>query len=323
MCRWILRVRIWANLIVAGAGLALAPSNLLAQQRHALVIGNSNYANVAKLRNPVNDATDIAAKLKALKFNVVLVPDADRALMQARLIAFTNRITDKDIALVFYAGHGVTVNGESYLLPVDVPATLRMPDGSDQGGNPLDDHLIGFSKVLAPLEAAKIGIVFLDACRTSSAKDALGLQLVLGNSRSIPIQRGNGTLPVKPSPHSAGVFRAYATQLNNVADDGNGRNSPFTRALLLHLGTPGISIQELMIRVRRSVMEETNKRQIPWEEAALNESFAFTPISASSSPRPQQPARAPAASAPAQAVRPPQASAQQSAPPAKKMLILP
>jgi uncharacterized caspase-like protein len=82
---------------------------------------------------------------------------------------------------------------------------------------------------------------------------------------------------VKASEHSAGVFRAYATQLNNVASDGVARNSPFTAALLKHIETKGISIQELMMRVRKSVMEETKNQQIPWEEAALNDSFYFVP----------------------------------------------
>jgi uncharacterized caspase-like protein len=87
--------------------------------------------------------------------------------------------------------------------------------------------------------------------------------------------RGTGSVEIKPSTHSAGVFRAYATQLDNVASDGAGRNSPFTKALLQHIGTKGLSIQELMIRVRRSVMQETSGQQVPWEEAALNEGFAF------------------------------------------------
>ncbi|MEQ1649632.1 MAG: caspase family protein [Hyphomicrobiaceae bacterium] len=262
---------------VAVGTLMLPMSHAIAQKRLALVIGNSNYQNISPLKNPTNDATDIAAKLRALKFEVVVAMDVEHAIMQARILDFAGRITDKDIALVFYAGHGVTVNGESYLLPVDVPQILRLPDATDQGGSSLDDHLVGYAKLLEPLRAAKLGIVFLDACRTSATKDVLGLQLVSASSRSIPIVRGTASLSIKPSPHSAGVFRAYATQLDNVADDGTGRNSPFTKALLQHIATPGIQIQELMIRIRRSVMQETKNQQIPWEEAALNESFAFVP----------------------------------------------
>ena len=138
------------------------------------------------------------------------------------------------------------------------------------------------ASVLEPLEASRIGIVFLDACRNSSADAGLGMTartVSLGKvTRSVPVVRGTGSLEIKPSPHSAGVFRAYATQLNNVASDGAGRNSPFTRALLKHIGTKGITIQDLMIRVRKSVMEETKNQQIPWEEAALNEPFSFTQV---------------------------------------------
>ena len=104
-------------------------------------------------------------------------------------------------------------------------------------------------------------------------------------TRSVPVVRGTGSLEIKPSPHSAGVFRAYATQLNNVASDGAGRNSPFTKALLKHIGTKGITIQDLMIRVRKSVMEETKNEQIPWEEAALNEPFSFTQIASTATRR--------------------------------------
>src|SRR5262249_15887594 len=135
--------------------------------------------------------------------------------------------------------------------------------------------------------------------------------------RAVQILRGTGSTEIKPSPYSAGVFRAYATQLDNVASDGNGRNSPFTKALLKHISTQGISIQELIIRVRKSVMEETTNKQIPWEEAALNESFSFvsTPsrptTPGASSPKSASPARAPGArsGAPARGSLPPNVGA--------------
>jgi uncharacterized caspase-like protein len=132
--------------------------------------------------------------------------------------------------------------------------------------------------VLAPLEKSRLGIVFLDACRTNEFVPGKGLTLrvaSLAPSRKVQIMRGTGSVEIKPSSYSAGVFRAYATQLDNVASDGGGRNSPFTKALLKHIGTSGLSIQDLMIRVRRSVMDETKGEQIPWEEAALNEPFSF------------------------------------------------
>ena len=258
-------------------------------KRLALVIGNSGYRHVTPLANPVNDATDIAAKLKSLQFDVLLATDADQPRMSALLEEFRTRVTREHIALVFYAGHGVTVNRESFLLPVDTPEVIELDDKGEPRPEAVSRQLVSMASVLAPLEAAKIGIVFLDACRNSASDPELGMSLrmvSMGQTRKVPVIRGTASVEIKPSPHSAGVFRAYATQLNNVASDGAGRNSPFTKALLKHIGTQGISIQELMIRVRKSVMEETKNEQVPWEEAALNESFSFVQA-------PIVPARAP------------------------------
>jgi uncharacterized caspase-like protein len=255
-------------------------------KRQALVIGNSAYKNISTLINPVNDATDIAAKLKTLQFDVLLATDADRLKMAAILEEFRKRVTPAHVALVFYAGHGVTVSKESFLLPVDVPATIEVDDKGQLGADTLNRQLVSMASVLSALEASKIGIVFLDACRTSSANPGEGLSLrvvSLGTKRAVPILRGAGSSEVTPSPYSAGVFRGYATQLDNVASDGDGRNSPFTKALLRHIGTRGITIQDLMIRVRKAVMEETANQQVPWEEAALNESFYFVPPATTSS----------------------------------------
>ena len=252
-------------------------------KRLALVIGNSAYRGVGALTNPVNDATDIAKKLKSLKFDVLLGTDVTRAKMQELLDQFRDRLTRDHVALVFYAGHGVTINSESFLLPVDVPPEIELDEKGQVSVETLNAHLVSMASVLAPLEASRVGIVFLDACRTNAANPGEGVRLrvvSLDTKRAVPIMRGAGSTQVKPSPYSAGVFRAYATQLDNVASDGSGRNSPFTKALLRHIETKGISIQELMIRVRKSVMEDTKKQQVPWEEAALNDVFYFVTPSA-------------------------------------------
>jgi uncharacterized caspase-like protein len=277
-------------LVVATAVACAVPARSEAQEgkRIALVIGNSAYQNLSGLTNPNNDATDIAAKLKTLKFEVLLGTDATHAKMAALLEQFKAKVTREHVALVFYAGHGVTVNRESFLLPVDTPDAIEVDDKGELRGDAANRAMLSMASVLAPLEASKIGIVFLDACRNSATDAGLGMtvrMVSLGQqTRSVPVIRGTGSMEVKPSPYSAGVFRAYATQLNNVASDGAGRNSPFTKALLRHIGTRGIIIQELMIRVRKSVMEETNNQQIPWEEAALNESFSFLPDAGTRTP---------------------------------------
>jgi uncharacterized caspase-like protein len=284
--------RLSALIFAAALVWAIASQAAEAQmgKRIALVLGNSAYQNITDLTNPKNDATDIAAKLKELKFEVLLGTDVTHAKMTALLDEFKAKVTREHVALVFYAGHGVTVNRESFLLPIDTPDAIEVDDKGDLRGDAANRAMISMASVLAPLEASKIGIVFLDACRNSATDVGLGMtvrMVSLGQTRSVPVIRGAGSMEVKPSPYSAGVFRAYATQLNNVASDGAGRNSPFTRALLKHIDTKNIIIQELMIRVRKSVMEETNNQQIPWEEAALNESFKFKPeVERPEAPRP-------------------------------------
>ena len=277
-------------------------------KRIALVIGNSAYREVGQLSNPVNDATDIAKKLKLLKFDVMLATDANHAKMSEILDEFSNRLTRDHVALIFYAGHGITINGQSFLVPIDVPAEIQVDEKGELSTQKLHAHLINIEWMLAPLETSRVGIVFLDACRTNARDPGGGVRLrVLASDtkRALPVMRGTGSVPVKPSPYSAGVFRAYATQLDNVASDGSGRNSPFTKALLRHIDTKGITIQELMIRVRKSVMEETKNQQVPWEEAALNDSFYFvTPsVTLPMGAGPKAPA-APSAGGAAPAARP-------------------
>jgi uncharacterized caspase-like protein len=270
------------SILSSGIGLMTVPATAqnapAATKRLALVIGNSGYQHVTKLTNPVNDANDMAAKLKALQFEVLLATDASQTRMAALLEEFRQKVTKEHVALVFYAGHGVTVNRESFLLPVDAPTVIELDDKGEPKPDAVNRQMVSMAAVLAPLEASKIGIVFLDACRNNAADPNIGMSMrmvSLGQSRSLRVIRGTGSLQIKASPHSAGVFRAYATQLDNVASDGAGRNSPFTTALLKHIGTKGITIQELMIRVRKSVVEETRGEQVPWEEAALNELFYF------------------------------------------------
>jgi uncharacterized caspase-like protein len=303
----------------------LAPSHAAdASKRLALVVGNSAYQNVSPLVNPANDATDIALKLKSLGFEVLQATNADHGKMSSLLQEFRSKLTREHSALIFFAGHGVTVNNESFLLPVDTPAEIDFDEKGDVRAESIYRHLVSMASVLSPLDAAKIGIVFLDACRTNASQPDKNLRVVsLRTNRAVRILRGTGSMEIKPSAYSAGVFRAYATQLDNVASDGNGRNSPFTKALLKHIGTKGVSIQELMIRVRKSVMEETANKQIPWEEAALNESFYFVspaapgpaaspsqqPSSSKSSPSARAPAARNGGGAPSRSSLPPNVGA--------------
>jgi uncharacterized caspase-like protein len=280
-----------APFLNAGPSAAATDSN----NRLALVVGNSAYRNISALTNPSNDATDIAAKLKTLNFEVLFGIDLTHTQMVALLQQFRSKLTSEHVGLIFYAGHGVTVNNESFLLPVDLPEVLDLDSEGRLTSEALNRHLIGMATMLSPLEQAKIGIVFLDACRTSLTTPGLGLTLrtasLAPGRTAARLFRGTGSVDIKPSPYSAGVFRAYATQLDNVASDGAGRNSPFTKALLKFIGQKGLSIQELMIEVRKSVIAETKSAQIPWEEAALNERFYFVPATTSGPPAPGSPDR--------------------------------
>jgi uncharacterized caspase-like protein len=265
---------------------AFAPRPAFAVERRlALVIGNGAYAEVASLGNALNDARDVAARLKALKFEVTLLTDANFARMTAELNSFRGKLTREDIGLIYYAGHGIAVSNESFLMPVDTPAELTIAD-DEAPEDALNEKMVSMAKLVNPLENAKLGLVFLDACRSVPTRTGLGLNIVATNAsatrrRSIKVSRGVGSVEV-PRSSMGGIFRVYATELGRESDDGSGRNSPFTAALLKHISTPNLPLSELMIRVRKDVLKTTNNEQRPWEEGALNESFYFARTAAAS-----------------------------------------
>ena len=259
----------------------LAPAEAAKQRRLALIIGNSGYQNVAELTNPVNDANDIAEKLRNLSFDVMLGTDLTRDQMHEAFETFSEELKPGDVGLFFYAGHGISLSGENFLIPVDMPGEIQV-ENEDKSREALDQHLVNISSMIEPLQKAKLGMVFLDACRNTPSQEELGLQIVAQDGatrqvRALSFHRGMTKLNVASTSGASGIFRAYATQPNNVSDDGGGRNSPFTKALLKHLGTPGVDVHQMMVKVRRDVVEETSGRQIPWEESALTDAYYFMP----------------------------------------------
>lgn len=251
------------------------------QRRLALVIGNSGYKHVAELTNPVNDANDIAEKLRHLSFDVMLGTDMTREQMQEAFETFSEQLRPGDVGLFFYAGHGISLSGENFLIPIDMPGAIEV-ENEEKTREALDSHLVNISSMIDPLQKAKLGMVFLDACRNTPSQEELGLQIVAQDGatrkvRSLAFHRGLTKLNVASSSGASGIFRAYATQPNNVSDDGGGRNSPFTKALLKHLGTPGVDVHQMMVKVRRDVVADTSGRQIPWEESALTDAYYFMP----------------------------------------------
>lgn len=234
---------------------ALGPAN--AERRVALVIGNSAYENTLPLNNPSNDAVDIAAKLRLLGFEVIDGTDLSKREMEKRIRAFANKLIGADVGLFFYAGHGLQVDGRNFLAPVD--ATLK----SDTD---LDFEAIELDLVLKQLERnSRVSIVFLDACRDNPLAANLALA-----SRSLSIGRGLAQVE-----KAVGMMIAFATQPGNVALDGQGRNSPFTAALLRHIDSEGASINDVMINVRKDVLDATNGKQVPWENSSLTGQFYF------------------------------------------------
>jgi hypothetical protein len=231
-----------------------------AERRIALVIGNSAYQHAPRLANPNNDSLDVGERLKALGFTLYGGQDLDRAAVLSQLTAFGRAAETADVALVYYAGHGVQINGQNYLVPVDANVSYEAE---------ADIALVPFNVVMQQLNrGSAVNIAFLDACRDNPfAKE---LSRTMGTRALGSLGRGLGRTPAV-----SGSFIAYATQPDNVALDGDGRNSPFTTALLKHIDEPGLSLPDLMIEIRKDVIHATSGKQVPWDSSSLTGRFSF------------------------------------------------
>ena len=231
-----------------------------AEKRLALVIGNSAYQHTAELKNPRNDAAEIAAALKGLRFEVVEGLDLDKRTMEITVRKFAQALKNADVALFFYAGHGLQVNGQNYLVPIDA----RLEDATG-----LDFEMIRLDLVHRAMEReTKANLIFLDACRDNPLSRNLARAM---GTRSGDI--GHGLAPVELG---VGTLISFSTQPGNVALDGEGRNSPFASALAKRIRTEGEDLSSILIGVRNDVMEATRNRQIPWEHSALRSKFFFS-----------------------------------------------
>jgi hypothetical protein len=225
----------------------VAPSG----RRIALVIGMSAYANVPPLRNPASDARAVADAFRRLGFaEVIEREDLTRAKLEEVLKDFGDKAAEADWAVIYYAGHGIELNGENYLVPVDAKL-----DRADH----VEDEAVTLKRVLSKAEAAhKLRMVILDACRNNPFRVAS----VDGRSRAI----GRGLSPVEPS---GGVLVAYAARHGTAADDGTSGHSPFTQALLANLEMPGLDIRIMFSKVRDQVLARTNNAQEPFTYGSL------------------------------------------------------
>lgn len=238
--------------IVIAVLILCLPSRAEADKRVALVIGNAAYREPAGLQTPRNDATDIAAAFTFLGFEVIQAFDADKTGMDQQLSKFTQALKGADIGVFFYAGHALQVSGVNYLVPVDATLSSSLS---------IDPELIRLDLAQrAMASAAKVNLLFLDACRDTPL--ARNLAHAMGQ-RAGEIGQG-----LAPAQASAGSLVSFATYPGNQAVEGTGRNSPYAAALAKRLASGG-HVQDVLAGVRDDVLNTTGNRQVPWEHAAL------------------------------------------------------
>ena len=246
-----------ARRLLAALALTIACESALAENRMALVIGNSAYETVTALPNPANDARAMAELLTAAGFDVVSAPNLSQSGMRQAIANFAGTVSGKGadtVAFVFYAGHGLQVEGENYLVPVD--ARIQRESDVALQGLRLTDVMNALGSV-----PTKARIVVLDACRNNPFSE-------------INKTTGRG-LAIVDAP--TGSLVSYSTAPGTEALDGEAENSPFTAAFLKAAREPGIPIEQALKRVRSLVHDTTRQQQTPWESSSLTTDFALFP----------------------------------------------
>src|SRR3979490_1742668 len=226
-----------------------------ADKRVAFVVGNGTYKNVAALPNPAIDAKSMAGVLRNIGFDVVEGTNLTRDKMTERLLEFGKKAQGADVAVFFYAGHGIAISGTNYLLPVDADIKSEM---DVKLGSAINIDLT----LDQTMSDAKVKLVFLDACRDNPFAARLRS---LKTTRGVNVQTGLAEMK-----SGEGTLIAFATGPGQTALDGEaGINSPFTRALMANIAKPGLEIQQPMTKLRAQVNEETNRGQLPWGHTNL------------------------------------------------------
>jgi hypothetical protein len=242
------------------------------EQRLALLIGNSHYTHGGSLPNPVNDVRAIKKALEGLGFTVMKYEDCSQKTMKRAMDKFGRKLKDKNVGLFFYAGHGVQVNGHNYLMPVDAKLDTEHDAEYD---------CVRADRVLAKMEGAgsKTNIVILDACRD--------------NPFTRSWHRGTQGTGLAFMNAPSGSLIAYSTAPGKTALDGRGENSPYTSALLQHIGSPNITVIQMFQRVRSTVRNKSGYKQTPWESTSLGGDFYFNGGSGKIGPKQPPPASPP------------------------------
>lgn len=287
MSRAILKL---AVILVVCAALAPPAS---AARRLALVIGNSDYQHTTTLKNAHRDAADMAAALKRLGFEVQVGVNLTEDRFADMISRFSASLADADVALFFYAGHGIQYRNRNYLIPVD--ARLA-------GEFRLKREAIALNDIIDQMEAqVPVNLVFLDACRTNPLADNLRGNLK-GKGRSGFVGRGLARIEASGND----TLITFAAAPGTEAADGVGQNSPFTKALLKHIESPGVEIEVMLKRVTRDVRNATRSRQEPERLSRLSVEFYFAkkgerkpspsaPKVTTKTPAPESPSRTPSA----------------------------
>jgi invasion protein IalB len=260
-----------ALLWLAATLLASVPA--YAERRVALVIGNGAYTHAASLPNPSNDADAVGAALQRLRFDhVTVLKNLGAEAFRRALLDFEPKAAAADIAVVYFAGHGVEVDGQNFLVPVD--ARLVRAAAAELEAIPLST----VTSVLAP--ARKLRLVILDACRTNPFRARMAAGASAGRKRAV----GRGLARIEPGENELIAFAAAA---GTEADDGSGRQSPFVTALLKHIETPGLDVRIMFGRVRDEVLKATERQQTPHVYGTLGgEEIHLAALDAAKKPAP-------------------------------------
>jgi uncharacterized caspase-like protein/peptidoglycan hydrolase-like protein with peptidoglycan-binding domain len=228
-----------------------------AARKVALVMGNGAYQNAVPLANPVRDARAVADKLRGLGFDVIGGYDEDLSAMQETVAEFARKAVGADIALMFYAGHGIQVHGDNFLIPIDA----KFEDETA-----LDFETVPVNFVIRQMSRnVRVRMIILDACRNNPLSRSLAR--AMGASRAAAV--GEGLAEIKIEDPGEGTVIAFATSPGDVAYDGETAHSPFTEALLRHIDAADTPVQNVMTRVTRDVYLATEERQRPWVNASL------------------------------------------------------
>ena len=245
---------------LVSAGLALAEG-----RRVALVVGNSKYRIGDNLRNPVQDAAAMQVALHRLNFELIVGHDLPLDAFREKVREFTKTMKGADIALFFYAGHGVQYKEQNYLMPADIEIKSE---------GDIVSKSISLNTILDDMgHYAKTNVIFLDACGNNPLLRSIPRGPATGTPSSWESLRGLAIINAEPADRFVGFAAAPGT----VAEDGRGQNSPFTEALLRHIGTPGLEISAMFNGVRRDVLKSTAKRQQPESLNALSQPLYLNP----------------------------------------------